>query len=55
MAHFVHDTAREALDLPAILDTYREERGYPPYHPGMMMALLVYGYSCGLYSSRQLA
>lgn len=46
---------REALDLSAILDTYTEERGYPPYHPGMMVALLLYGYSRGLYSSRQLA
>jgi transposase len=45
----------EALDLSAILDTYAEERGYPPYHPGMMVALLLYGYSRGLYSSRQLA
>ena len=55
MAHFVRDTVREALDLSAILDTYDEERGYPPYHPGMMVALLLYGYSRGLYSSRQLA
>src|SRR3954469_8348845 len=55
MAHFVRDTVRGALDLSAILDTYTEERGYPPYHPGMMVALLLYGYSRGLYSSRQLA
>lgn len=54
MVHFVRDTVREALDLSAILDTYTEERGYPPYHPGMMVALLLYGYSRGLYSSRQL-
>ena len=55
LAHFVRDTAREALDLSAILDTYTEERGFPPYHPGMMVALLLYGYSRGIYSSRQLA
>ena len=55
MAYFVRDTVREALDLSAILDTYSEEQGYPPYHPGMMVALLLYGYSRGLYSSRQLA
>src|SRR6195952_4641765 len=55
MAHFVRDTVREALDLSGILDSYTEERGYPPYHPGMMVALLLYGYSRGLYSSRQLA
>ncbi|MBB4000756.1 transposase [Aureimonas pseudogalii] len=45
MAHFVRDTVREVLDLSVILDTYTEERGYPPYHPGMMVALLLYGYS----------
>src|SRR5215217_2676366 len=55
LAHFVRDTVREALDLSAILDPYTEERGFPPYHPGMMVALLLYGYSRSIYSSRQLA
>jgi transposase len=55
LAHFVRDTVREGLDLSAILGTYAEERGYPPYHPGMMVALLLYGYSRGVYSSRRLA
>jgi transposase len=54
-AHFVRDTVREGLDLSAILDCYSEERGYPPYHPAMMVALLLYGYSRGTYSSRHLA
>lgn len=55
LAHFVRDTVREALDLSAIMDTYTEERGQPPYHPAMLVALLLYGYSRGIYSSRQLA
>ena len=55
LAHFVRDTVREALDLSAILGTYEEERGQPPYHPAMMVALLLYGYSRGVYSSRRLA
>lgn len=55
IAHFVRDTVREALDRSAILETYTEERGYPPYHPGMIVALLLYGCSRGLYSSGQLA
>jgi transposase len=55
LAHFVRDTVREGLELGAILGTYSEERGYPPYHPGMMVALLLYGYSRGVYSSRRLA
>lgn len=54
-AHFVRDAVREGLDLSAILDSYTEERSYPPYHPGMMVALLLYDYSRRLYSSRQLA
>lgn len=54
MAHFVRDTVREGLDLSAIFSVYEEERGYPPFHPGMMVAVLLYGYSRGVYSSRQL-
>lgn len=53
VAHFVRDTVREVLDLSSILDTYVEERGYPPYHPAMMTALLLYGYTQGVYSSRK--
>ena len=55
LAHFVRDTVREALDLSAILAAYPEDRGQPPYHPGMLVALLLYGYSRGVYSSRQLS
>ena len=39
LACFVRDLAGEQLDLSAILDTYSEERGYPPYDPVMMTAL----------------
>jgi len=55
LAHFVRDTVREGLDLSAILASYDVERGQPPYHPAMMVALLLYGYSRGVYSSRRLA
>lgn len=55
LAHFVRETVRGALDLSAIMDVYTEERGHPPYHPAMMVALLLYGYSRGVYSSRQIA
>ena len=55
VAHFVRDTVMEDLDLSAILDVYTEERGYPPYHPVMMTALLLYSYCQGLYSSRRIA
>ena len=55
LAHVVRDTVREALDVSALLASSTEERGFPPDHPGMMVALLLYGYSRGIYSSRQLA
>jgi transposase len=50
------EIVREELHLAAILATYeRELRGFPPYHPAMMVALLLYAYSRGIYSSRQIA
>lgn len=54
-AHFVRELVRGPLDLSAILSQYSEERGYPPFHPAMMTALLLYGYSQGVFSSRKLA
>jgi len=44
VAHFVRDTVREDLDLSPIFSAYAEARGYPPYHPTMMVALLLYAY-----------
>src|SRR5207249_9551731 len=55
VAHFVRNTVSEALDLSAIVDCYNEERGYPPYHPVMMTALLLYAYCQGIYPSRRIA
>ena len=51
----IRDMVRETLDLSAIYESYEGRRGQPPYHPGMMVALLLYGYSCGIYSSRRIA
>jgi len=55
MAHFVRELVRGELDLSQILESYREERGQPPYHPVMMTALLLYTYCQGIYSSRRIA
>jgi len=55
VAHFVREVVRTGLDLERILASYGEERGFPPYHPGMMVALLLYAYSQGVYSSRRIA
>jgi transposase len=54
-AHLVREIVRGELDLTPILSVYDEERGQPPYHPAMMVALLLYAYSRGVYSSRQIA
>jgi transposase len=54
-AHFVRDLVVEELDLTAILDTYVEDKGYPPFHPAMMVALLLYAYTQGVFSSRKIA
>ena len=54
-AHFVRDTVRESLDLSSIFRCYQEARGQPPFHPAMMVALLLYAYSQGVYSSRKIA
>lgn len=55
LALFVSDVV-DALDLSPILDTYErgDGRGYPPYHPVMMVKLLVYGYCTGKVSSRKI-
>jgi transposase len=54
-AHLVRDLICEELDLSAIMGAYTEVKGYPPYHPGMMVALLLYAYRSGVYSSRRIA
>jgi len=42
------------LNLQPILDAYTEDRGQPPYDPRMMTVLLLYAYSQGVTSSRQI-
>jgi len=55
VVHFVRNLVLEQLDLSEITKQYQEERGYPPFHPVMMTALLLYSYSQGIYSSRRMA
>jgi transposase len=54
LAQFVSDVV-DGLDLAAIEGAYEEERGYPPYHPRMMVKVLLYAYATGTYSSRRIA
>jgi transposase len=54
LAHFIVDVVAN-LDLSAITNVYeREERGFPPYHPMMMVKVMLYAYCVGLPSSRRI-
>jgi transposase len=54
LARFMLDVVAQ-LDLSVIYGYYeREERGFPPHHPQMMVALLVYAYCVGVPSSRKI-
>jgi len=55
LVHFIRNVVSEQLDLSEILGSYSEERGYPPYHPVMMTALLLYANVVRIYSSRRIA
>jgi transposase len=55
LAYFISDTV-DALDLSAFHVRYA--KGGPrnqPFHPAMMVKVLVYGYATGVFSSRKLA
>jgi len=55
LSRFVNEVV-DGLDLRAIEDTYaEEERGAPPYHPRLMVKVLLYAYATGTYSSRRIA
>jgi len=52
----VRDLSRSVLDLSAIERRYsKDPRGNPAYDPAMMVALLLYAYTQGTYSSRRIA
>jgi len=54
LAYFISDVV-DHLDLSAIMTRYEgEERGYPPYHPRMIVKVLLYAYCIGIPSSRKI-
>ena len=55
LALFISDLV-DTLDLSAIMRAYEEGdgRGQPPYHPAMMVKLLLYAYCTGRPSSRKI-
>lgn len=54
MARLIDDLVEKMLDLSAVYADYKEVRGAPPYHPKLLLKLLLYGYANGIFSSRKL-
>jgi transposase len=54
LIYFLLDVS-EQIDISAIVDDYDSEQGgQPPFHPRMMLVLLLYAYSVGVFSSRKI-
>ncbi|HPZ55671.1 MAG TPA: IS1182 family transposase [Bacillota bacterium] len=54
LARFINEVVDE-LDLSAIFREYEGDgRGNPPYNPAMMIRVLIYAYSTGVFSSRKI-
>ena len=54
LVYFIIDVIDE-LDLQPIYREYRQGKGgQPPYHPKMMVSLLIYAYCVGVPSSRKI-
>ena len=55
LVYFLMDVV-ETLDISSITAVYEKSvRGFPPFHPRMMLCLLIYSYAMGVRSSRQIA
>ena len=55
LAHFVND-AVDGLDLSAFHARYQKDGPRnQPFHPVMMVKVLIYGYATGCFSSRKIA
>lgn len=54
LVYWLSDTV-DSLDLGEIEAQYEIDlRGKPPYHPAMMVKVLLYAYCVGVYSSRRI-
>lgn len=55
LAHYINDTV-DTLDLSAFFKRYQGGGSRnQPFHPAMMVKVLVYGYATGVFSSRKIA
>ena len=53
-ARFISEAVDEMLDLASVYASYERSDGAPPYDPKMMLKLLLYAYSTGVTSSREM-
>jgi len=53
-ARFISEAVDEMLDLSSVYASYERFDGAPPYDPKMMLKLLLYAYSTGVTSSREM-
>ena len=54
LARLVDELVENILDLGPIYASYKNLKGAPPYHPKLLLKLLLYGYAVGIFSSRKL-
>jgi transposase len=54
IARFIAEVVDGLLDLSEIYDSYESAAGAPPYDPRLMLKLVLYGYSTGVTSSREM-
>jgi transposase len=52
-ARFVSEIVDDVLDLSAVYASYGSASGAPPYDPRMMLKVLLFAYSTGVTSSRE--
>ncbi len=53
-ARFVSEVVDDMLDLDAVYASYTNKTGAPPFDPRMMLKLVIYPYSTGVTSSREI-
>jgi len=53
-ARFVSEVVDDMLDLSAVYGSYTNSTGAPPFDPRMMLKLVIYAYSTGVTSSREI-
>jgi transposase len=53
-ARFISEVVEEMLDLTPVYARYEKRDGAPPYDPRLMLKLVLYGYSTGVTSSREI-